>query len=176
MSSVPPLADLLSQLVVDAAARAGHSGILDTVEPATPTNNPKFGDYQSNHAFRLGKALRTSIHRTFRPARIHVVRINRRVIHNDVVQSVMSLLAIGVLAWVGASLYLALRGIDIVTATTAVAATLFNIGPGLAKVGSVEHFGWLPADIKAVLSFCMVLGRLEFYTLLVLFVPSFWRD
>ena len=60
MSSVPPLADLLCQLVVDAAARAGHTGILDTVEPATPTNNPKFGDYQSNHAFRLGKAMRTN--------------------------------------------------------------------------------------------------------------------
>jgi arginyl-tRNA synthetase len=50
----------LCQLVVDAAERAGHAGILDTVEPATPTNNPKFGNYQSNHAFRLGKALRTN--------------------------------------------------------------------------------------------------------------------
>jgi arginyl-tRNA synthetase len=60
MTTVPPLADLLSQLVVDAAARAGHDGILDNVEPATPTNNAKFGDYQSNHAFRLGKAMRTN--------------------------------------------------------------------------------------------------------------------
>ncbi len=60
MSQVPTLAALLSQLVVDAADRAGHAGVLDTVEPATPTNNPKFGDYQSNHAFRLGKALRTN--------------------------------------------------------------------------------------------------------------------
>lgn len=60
MTHVPTLAELLSQLVVDAAERAGHAGILDTVEPATPTNNPKFGDYQSNHAFRLGKALRTN--------------------------------------------------------------------------------------------------------------------
>jgi len=60
MTHVPTLADLLSQIVVDAADRAGHAGVLDTVEPATPTNNPKFGDYQSNHAFRLGKALRTN--------------------------------------------------------------------------------------------------------------------
>ncbi len=60
MTHVPTLADLLSQLVVDAADRAGHAGILNDVEPATPTNNPKFGDYQSNHAFRLGKAMRTN--------------------------------------------------------------------------------------------------------------------
>jgi len=54
------LAQTLSQLVADAADRAGHAGVLDSTEPATPTNNAKFGHYQSNHAFRLGKALRTN--------------------------------------------------------------------------------------------------------------------
>lgn len=122
------------------------------------------------------KALKQQIHQTFRPNRIHVVRISGRVIAPGVVQGILAFLALGVLAWIAASLYLTARGIDIVTATTAVAATLFNIGPGLAKVGAVENFGWLPTDVKCVLSFCMILGRLEFYSLLVLFVPSFWRD
>jgi trk system potassium uptake protein TrkH len=122
------------------------------------------------------KALRMGIHQAFRPARIHVVRINKRIIQPEVVQGVLTFLTLGLLCWIVGSLYLAARGIDIVTATTAVAATLFNIGPGLARVGSIENFGWMPTDVKALLSFCMILGRLEFYALLVLFVPSFWRE
>lgn len=57
---VPTISEVLTELVVQAADAAGHSGVLDDVEPAVPTNNPKFGDYQSNHAFRLGKALKTN--------------------------------------------------------------------------------------------------------------------
>lgn len=54
------ISELLTEIVLEAAERAGHAGVLDDVEPAVATNNPKFGDYQSNHAFRLGKALRTN--------------------------------------------------------------------------------------------------------------------
>jgi arginyl-tRNA synthetase len=60
MSGVSTLSAVLTELVVTAADTAGHGGVLDDVEPAVTTNNPKFGDYQSNHAFRLGKALRTN--------------------------------------------------------------------------------------------------------------------
>jgi trk system potassium uptake protein len=122
------------------------------------------------------KALKQQIHMAFRPNRIHVIRISGRVIPPSVVQGILAFLALGVLTWIGASLYLTARGIDMVTATSAVAATLFNIGPGLEKVGAIENFGWMPTDIKLLLSFCMILGRLEFYAILVLLVPSFWRD
>lgn len=54
------VSELLTELVAQAAAAAGHADVLDTVEPAQASSNPKFGDYQSNHAFRLGKALRTN--------------------------------------------------------------------------------------------------------------------
>ncbi len=60
MAGVATISAVLTELVVVAADAAGHSGVLEDVEPAVPTNNPKFGDYQSNHAFRLGKALRTN--------------------------------------------------------------------------------------------------------------------
>jgi arginyl-tRNA synthetase len=60
MSAVPTISAVLTELVLNAAASVGHAGVLADVEPAVPTNNPKFGDYQSNHAFRLGKALRTN--------------------------------------------------------------------------------------------------------------------
>jgi arginyl-tRNA synthetase len=57
---VPTISQVLTELVVQAADAAGHAGVLEDVEPAVVTNNPEFGDYQSNHAFRLGKALRTN--------------------------------------------------------------------------------------------------------------------
>jgi trk system potassium uptake protein TrkH len=56
-----------------------------------------------------------------------------------------------------------------------VAATLGNIGPGLARVGAVENFAFFPADIKLLLAFDMLLGRLEIYTVFTLLLPVFWR-
>ena len=69
----------------------------------------------------------------------------------------------------------ALKGTDLETSATAVVATLNNVGPGLGGVGPVENFAGLQALPKLVLSLCMVLGRLEFYALVVLLMPGFWR-
>ena len=66
-------------------------------------------------------------------------------------------------------------GVDVLTAISAVAATMFNIGPGLGQVGPTEHYGHLPTMAKWTLSFCMLAGRLEYYTLLVLLTRAFWR-
>ncbi|MFM1892024.1 MAG: hypothetical protein RLZ44_1101, partial [Pseudomonadota bacterium] len=54
-------------------------------------------------------------------------------------------------------------------------ACQFNIGPGLAGVGPLENYGGLPAVAKWTLAACMIAGRLEFYTLIVLFSRSFWQ-
>ncbi len=59
-ADVPTLSELLTNLVVQAADSLGHGGVLDSIESASPTNNAKFGDYQSNHAFRLAKALKSN--------------------------------------------------------------------------------------------------------------------
>ena len=66
-------------------------------------------------------------------------------------------------------------GVDVLTSITAVDTCMFNIGPGLGSVGPTEHFGHLPAFAKWVLAACMVAGRLEFYTALLIFTPAFWR-
>jgi trk system potassium uptake protein TrkH len=52
---------------------------------------------------------------------------------------------------------------------------MFNVGPGLGAVGPMDHYGHLPVLAKWVLSGCMIAGRLEFYTLLVVVTPAFWR-
>ena len=62
------------------------------------------------------------------------------------------------------------------TAATSVLATLNNIGPGLAAVGPASNFAFMPDPAKLLLSFFMILGRLEFYAVVILFVPRFWRS
>jgi trk system potassium uptake protein TrkH len=70
---------------------------------------------------------------------------------------------------------MAATGMDLNSAGGSVIATLSNIGPGLGSVGPVENFAHVPAIGKLVLAICMLLGRLELFTVLVLVFPSFWR-
>jgi len=121
------------------------------------------------------KAALVGVRRFARPRVIHQVRIDGQVIDESVTASVLSYLVLWLAALVGATLLLASYGIDLESATTAVLVTLNNVGPGLGSVGPSGNFGDLPAMAKLALSFCMVLGRLEFYALVVLVMPSFWR-
>lgn len=123
----------------------------------------------------LSKAAFVEIYHIFRPQAVRTVRLGRSVIPEEVTRSIFGFFALAVFVFVFGSLFMALLGLDIVTATTSVVATLFNIGPGLAKVGAVENFAFIPTVGKVFLSFCMILGRLEFYTILVLLVPDFWK-
>ena len=71
---------------------------------------------------------------------------------------------------------LALMGLDLMTSLTAAATALTNVGPGLGDiVGPAGNFASLPVAAKWLLSFAMLMGRLELLTLMVLFTPMFWR-
>jgi trk system potassium uptake protein TrkH len=70
---------------------------------------------------------------------------------------------------------LLLSGLDLVTALSAVVATVNNIGPGLGEVGPAGNYGGLSPFQLWVLSFAMLLGRLELFSVLVLFTRAFWR-
>ena len=74
-----------------------------------------------------------------------------------------------------AFLALAAMDIDLMTAFSAVAATIGNVGPAFGAVGPSHTYGALPELAKWILSFCMLAGRLEIYTLIILFVPEFWK-
>ncbi|MGE0433982.1 MAG: potassium transporter TrkG, partial [Planctomycetota bacterium] len=76
---------------------------------------------------------------------------------------------------VGSVVLTALPGIDILTATSASATCLGGVGPGLAKVGAAQNFSWMPDAGKVVCCVMMLLGRLEFFTLLALLMPATWR-
>lgn len=80
---------------------------------------------------------------------------------------------IGITAF--STIVMSASGMDLISAFTSVAATLGNVGPGLAMLGPTENYGFLSDIYKYFLSILMLLGRLELYTVLVLFVPSFWK-
>jgi trk system potassium uptake protein TrkH len=69
----------------------------------------------------------------------------------------------------------AASGYDLVTALTAAATALGNVGPGLGDVGPYDNFGHFPGSVKLALAAAMLAGRLELFTVLVIFHPVFWR-
>ena len=73
------------------------------------------------------------------------------------------------------SFILAALGIDLVSSIASAAATLANVGPGLGLTGPLSSYAMIPDFGKWVLILNMLLGRLEIYTLLILFVPAYWR-
>jgi trk system potassium uptake protein TrkH len=121
------------------------------------------------------KASLNEVYRTFRPQAVRSVKIGRNVMPEPITRSILGFFALFLFVFAAATLYMGALGLDVVTAATAVIATLGNIGPGLARVGSIENFAFIPASGKIVLSVCMILGRLELYTVLVLLVPDFWK-
>lgn len=113
--------------------------------------------------------------RLLHPKALIPVRVGRRLITDDVIRNTLSFFLFFVAAFVFTSLILTAMGIDLVTAIGATAASIGNIGPGLGDVGPTHNYAELPALAKWLLSFCMLLGRLEVFTVIVLFSRSFWK-
>ncbi len=109
------------------------------------------------------------------PRAVLHVKIGGKMVPEDVMRSVLGFLSLYVGLYGLATVLLAGVGVDFVTAIGAVAATLGNIGPGFGQVGPVENYAQIPNLGKWILSGCMLLGRLEIYTLIIFLVPEFWR-
>jgi trk system potassium uptake protein TrkH len=111
------------------------------------------------------------------PSRIVTLVYNGRRLPDDVPFSVIAFLAI-YMATIGIfTVVLAAMGLDLVTALSSATTAMGNVGPGLGDiVGPAGNFAGLPPGAKWVLSFAMLLGRLELFTVLVLFRPEFWRS
>jgi trk system potassium uptake protein TrkH len=123
----------------------------------------------------LSKQGARELYRLLHPHAVAPVKLGRKVVSQETLNGIMSLFFLYLGIFLGCSLALALLGVDFLTAVSAVATTLGNVGPGLGQVGPSEHFAYLPVASKWVLIACMLFGRLEIFTLLVLLFPEFWR-
>jgi trk system potassium uptake protein TrkH len=123
----------------------------------------------------VGRAALRGLRQFARPRAINVVRMDDETLDEGVVASVTGYFGLWVLFLMVGTLALCLMGVELVTSSTAVLATLNNIGPGLAQVGPYLNFAEMPALGKLLLSFLMIAGRLEFYAVVILLLPGFWR-
>lgn len=123
----------------------------------------------------LFKHAQVQVFRLIHPRAIRLVKLGNRPVDKEVLQAILGFFALFIGIFVIGSLLVAASGMDLVSAGSAVVACLANIGPGLGSVGPTDHFAHVPAFGKSVLILCMLMGRLELFTVLVLFFPSFWR-
>src|SRR5690606_13863230 len=123
----------------------------------------------------LVKQARRELVRIVHPRVVNPVTLGGQVVPPQVMATVLGFMLIYGAATMGLTMLLLFTGLDIVTGFSAVVATLNNIGPGLGQVGPASHFGVLSGLQLNILSFSMVLGRLELLTFLVLFTSAFWR-
>jgi trk system potassium uptake protein TrkH len=122
---------------------------------------------------------RTNFQEMFRmvhPSAVTPLRIGHRMVPEGVRTAVLGLFAAWIAVFAQATFLVALQeDLTMVTAATAVAATLNVVGPGLDQVGASENFEAVNAFGRFVLTGCMLLGRLEIFTALALLSPAFWK-
>jgi trk system potassium uptake protein TrkH len=133
------------------------------------------------------KVLAAQVERIFRPHVVRVIKVGGENIDAPMRLDAVAFIMMFLASWlIGSFLVMAIEqrmpadptapAIDFTTAATACAATINTTGPGFARVGAIMNFGWFSAPSKILLSLLMVLGRLEIYAILVLFMPSYWRS
>jgi trk system potassium uptake protein TrkH len=109
------------------------------------------------------------------PNAVIPVRLNKMAVEESVVTNVLAFIAFyGIITMISMAV-MSVLGNDLDTSVGAVAATLGNIGPGIGKVGPALNFSEIQVAGKWYLSFLMLVGRLELFTVLVLFSPLFWK-
>jgi len=102
-----------------------------------------------------------------------LIKIGSKAVPDRVIEAVWGFMGVYIALFILLLMAVMMTGLDFETAFSAVAASINNLGPGIGDVA--EHYGNVNDYAKWILCFAMLLGRLEVFTLLVLFSPMFWR-
>jgi trk system potassium uptake protein TrkH len=122
----------------------------------------------------LGKLVLRQLAALVHPRVIRQIRVGRQIVHERVVQSASVFFFAYLVAAALGAFGLMIFGADGMTALTATAAMLGGVGPGLGQVGPYDNFAWMPDGAKVICMALMILGRLEIFTFIVVFIPGFW--
>jgi trk system potassium uptake protein TrkH len=121
------------------------------------------------------KQLHRQLKQVVHPKAVIPIKANNHIIPESVIDAIWGLIFLYLLVFTISALILTGEGLDLVTATTGTFSALSNIGPGLGDLGPTANYADLSVTSKITLIGCMLLGRLEFFTVLVLFTPTYWR-
>lgn len=117
----------------------------------------------------------TALKRSLHPRAVMITRVGKQAIRDDDLLTILAFILLYLVLFFFGALALALLGNDFITSIGASAATLGNIGPGLGAVGATDNYSGLGPISHVVLVFLMLVGRLEIFTVLLLFHPDLWR-
>jgi len=133
------------------------------------------GGFKVSRLVVLGKNIGLQVRKLLHPRAITSLYLDGNRITYDILGVISGFAFLFVLTNIAVSGYLFARGYDVMTSISAAVATVGNIGPGFSHVGPVENYHFFSSVDKMVLSAAMILGRLEFYTVVILFSRAFWK-
>jgi len=122
----------------------------------------------------LKQAYREMYH-LIHPHAMSVLKLDERNVPKETLGGIWGFLFLYILIGVFASLLLTGMGVDMITASSTVISSISNVGPALGSAGPAENYAMIPVAGKWVLILCMLTGRLEIYTVILIFIPIFWR-
>ncbi len=121
--------------------------------------------------------LKNQLMKIIYPRAIINLKYNNEVVQDKLIASIISFIYLYIIIFFVISALLTLTGLDFITAISGAASSISNVGPGLGnEIGPNSNYASLPATSKWILSSGMILGRLEIFAILVIFLPSFWRS
>jgi trk system potassium uptake protein TrkH len=123
----------------------------------------------------LSKMAFTEMKYLLNPRGIYGIFVDGKSLRKNIIYDTAAFVLLYIFLLLATTLVVSAGGFDILTSLTASLATVGNIGPGFGKVGPVFNYGFFPDWIKLWLSFAMLAGRLEIYTIFILFTRAFWR-
>lgn len=124
----------------------------------------------------LIKSAFISLFKAIHPYAVKNIYIEKEAIPQDTIRNIKNFFIVYLMLFSAGSMIMSCFNLDMVSAMSATAATLGNVGPGLGLVGATEPYAFLPAAAKIILTFLMLLGRLEIFTLFIIFTPAFWKS
>ncbi len=122
------------------------------------------------------KAILRELQKLIQPRAIVHVKVGEKSVDKEILSNIFVFTSMFILIFIFGSLIMASLGLDLTTAVSSVAATLGNIGPGLGMVGATGNYSEIPYIGKWVLILCMLLGRLEIYSVAILLLPLTWKS
>ena len=142
-----------------------------------------FADYSStcggakiDRLVVLAKNTRNEFFRAIHPNAILPVRVNGKAISHEVVSKILAFILVYVMVLIAGSIILTALGLSIEESFGSTLSCLSNIGPGAGATGPVGSYAFIPDVGKWTLSFIMLIGRLELFTVLILFTSYFWKN
>jgi trk system potassium uptake protein TrkH len=154
-----PLAQIVLFLVMFPGASAGSTG----------------GGMKHIRVLLLLKTALNELKKLVHPRAVVPIRFNGRTVEVEVLFTIGGFLILYLVTFSTASIIITSSGLDIVTSMSAVASSMANVGPGLGSVGPMASYAHLTDFAKWILSACMLIGRLEIFTVFVLLSSAFWK-